>query len=78
MGNIEALFADTVHESMDEAIREAQARKNCSEPVLVSIDPSPYGGWRVRSIPAEIAIDLMIETGGLAGIGLSSSPRGYE
>lgn len=62
MGKLDALFLDTFHEDIDEAITEAHRRKSGSEVTITSVEPSPYGGWRVRSIPAEFAVDLMSDS----------------
>lgn len=62
MGKLDALFLDTFHEDLDEAIKEAHRRKSGSEVTITSVEASPYGGWRVRSIPAEFAVDLMSDS----------------
>jgi hypothetical protein len=71
MGNIDALYRDSYHDSLDDALREAHNRKVGEESVLTKVEESPYGGWRVRSISAEFALDLMADSSAMQ----SASPR---
>ena len=38
-------------------------RKSHAEQLITRIEPSPYGGYRVRSVPAEFMIDSMVDMG---------------
>ncbi|EME69097.1 hypothetical protein H261_15230 [Paramagnetospirillum caucaseum] len=62
MGKLDALFIDSFHDSLDEAVREAHRRKAGGETTITTVVETPYGGWRVRSIPAEFAVDLMADS----------------
>ena len=74
MGNIDALYRDSYHDSLDDAVREAHSRKAAGEPIITKVEESPYGGWRVRSISAEFAIDFMADS---APVRTSSSRKAY-
>jgi hypothetical protein len=58
---------------MSEALAETARRKadGCAKDMLARIEPSRYGGFRVRSTPADLYIDQMTDgpffslTGGL-------------
>lgn len=57
------MFADTFHKTLAEAMAEAARRRASPEGTgfLTNVDRSPYGGYRVRSIPAELVVDQLIE-----------------
>jgi hypothetical protein len=57
----DTLFTDAYHSSIDDALRDAHRRKQGVEPAIVTVEPSPYGGWRVRCLPADFAVDMMAE-----------------
>lgn len=59
------MFADTFHDSLTDAIAEVQRRRKDAEAeqLITRIVESPYGGFRVRSIPAEFIIDQMADFG---------------
>jgi len=78
MGARETPFADTFHDSMEDAFRDAQVRKMGAEPVIVTVEPSPYGGWRVRSLPAEFAVDMMSDTIAFGGTSVGLGRRVYR
>ncbi len=54
---------DTFHATMSEALAEAARRKAdaSAKDMLIRVEPSNYGGFRVRSIPADLYIDQMTD-----------------
>jgi hypothetical protein len=60
-----AMFADTFYRSLREAMAETQRRRSeaQSEQLITRVEQSPYGGYRVRSIPAEFVLDHMADHG---------------
>ncbi len=54
---------DSFHETMREAYIEANRRK--SDPtfkdMIVRVEPSRYGGFRVRSTPSDLYIDQLTD-----------------
>ncbi len=56
-------LSDTFHRTMTEAMEEASRRR--ANPVfkdfLTRVEPSPYGGFRVRSFPAELFIEQLAD-----------------
>ena len=74
------MFADTFHTTLREAMEEAGQRRSSSDggSYLTNVERSPYGGFRVRSIPAELYVDQLIEGSGAGGMlnhrGLSVCP----
>lgn len=56
-------LSDTFHATMAEAMEEASRRR--ANPVfkdfLTRVEPSPYGGFRVRSFPAELFVDQLAD-----------------
>lgn len=74
MGKVDALFMDSFHDSMEEAVKEAHIRKLAGEPSITTVEPSPYGGWRVRSVSADFAVDMMADT---FALGTSLNRRVY-
>jgi hypothetical protein len=55
-------FVDAFFETYAEAMREAQHRKmTLGDPIITRIEESPYGGYRVWSMPADVYIDLISE-----------------
>ena len=57
------MLADSFHETMADAMREASHRR--SNPIfrefLTKVEPSRYGGYRVRSYPADLFIDQLAD-----------------
>ena len=64
------MFVDTFHNTMADAMEEVARRR--SDPngaeLITRVEPSPYGGFRVRSVPADIWLEMQ------AGAGLTASP----
>ena len=61
-----ALYFDTYEEASQVAQRIRQS-STLNGGVFTSVESSPYGGWRVVSMPAEVYADLV--TDGLASGG---------
>jgi len=54
--------ADAYFDDLKEAIEEARHRRaRHTEGVITRVQRSPYGGYRVRSMPAEFVVDLMAD-----------------
>jgi hypothetical protein len=57
------MFADTFHKTMREAMDEVARRR--ADPqgkeLVTRIDRSPYGGYRVRSMPADYYVDMLAD-----------------
>ncbi len=53
------MFADTFHKTLSAAMAEVKRRRaqGRAELLITRIEESPYGGFRVRSFPAEFMID---------------------
>lgn len=62
------MIADAFFRKFAEAMSEAGRRRASSEHIgyITHVDRSPYGGYRVRSLPAEFLVDEMLE-GPLSG-----------
>jgi len=62
---------DSFHDTMREAYIEANRRT--SDPafpdMIIRVEPSRYGGFRVRSIPADLYIDQLVDGPFLPGYG---------
>jgi hypothetical protein len=55
-----AALVDAFFETYHEALREAQRRKAASvDSMITRIEESPYGGYRVWSMPADVYVDLL-------------------
>ena len=58
-----AMFSDTFHKTMEEALEEIARRR--SDPqgkeMVTRVARSPYGGFRVRSVPADYYVDLLAD-----------------
>jgi hypothetical protein len=57
------MFADTFHERLLEAMNEASRRRADPEGkgFVTRVERSPYGGYRVRSLPAEFYVDQIAD-----------------
>ncbi len=57
------VLSDSFHKTMAEAVAEASRRR--SDPslndFLTRIEPSSYGGFRVRSYPADLFVDQLAD-----------------
>lgn len=64
------MFADTFHKTLRDAMEEAGRRRTSPDggSYLTNVEPSPYGGFRVRSMPAELYVDQLIEGAGVIGL----------
>lgn len=62
------VLSDSFHKTMSEAVAEAARRRAnpALKDVLTKVEPSPYGGFRVRSYPADLFIDQLAD-GPLSG-----------
>ena len=53
---------DAFFPTLDQAQKELSRRKSGGGgEVMTKIDRSPYGGYRVRSVPVELYVDMMTE-----------------
>ena len=59
------MFADSFHPNLSSAIAEMQRRRKeaDTEQLITRIEESPYGGFRVRSVPAEFVVDHLADVG---------------
>jgi hypothetical protein len=57
------MFADTFHETLADAVAEASRRRTDTQAagLLTNVERSPYGGFRVRSLPADLYVDALSE-----------------
>jgi hypothetical protein len=57
------MFADTFHKTMREAIDEVARRRSdpSGKGLVTRIETSPYGGYRVHSMPADYYIDMLAD-----------------
>ncbi len=57
------MFPDTFHKTMGEAMDEVARRR--ADPqgkeLMTRIERSPYGGYRVRSMPADFFVDTIAD-----------------
>jgi hypothetical protein len=69
------MFADSYHKTHSAALDEVQRRRDLArtEQLITRIEKSPYGGYRVRSVPAEFILDHFADSSML--IGGSLMPR---
>lgn len=56
-------LSDTFHATMTEAMEEATRRRAnpAFKDFLTQVEPSSYGGFRVRSFPVDMVIDQLAE-----------------
>ena len=56
-------LSDSFHKTLAEAMQEAARRRSnpASKDFLTRVEPSPYGGFRVRSFPADLFIDQLAD-----------------
>ena len=56
-------LSDTFHRTTADAMGEASKRRAnpAFKDFLTRVEPSPYGGFRVRSFPAELFIDQLAD-----------------
>ncbi len=61
---------DTFHKTLGEAMEEMGRRRASLDggSYITKVEPSPYGGFRVRSLPAELYVDQLIEGSGALGL----------
>jgi hypothetical protein len=57
------MFSDTFHNTLAEAMDEIARRRAAlqGKELVTRVERSPYGGYRVRSMPAEYYVDLMAD-----------------
>jgi hypothetical protein len=57
------MFPDSFHKTMQEAMEEVARRR--ADPqgkeIVTRIQSSPYGGFRVRSLPADLYVDMLAD-----------------
>jgi hypothetical protein len=65
------MFSDSFHDTMEEALEEVARRRADSQgkELVTRVERSPYGGFRVRSMPAEYYVDLLADGPVPAGTG---------
>lgn len=65
------MFADTYHETLADAMKEASRRRSdpAGRDLVTKVDESPYGGFRVRSMPADFYVDQIADGPGIVGGG---------
>ena len=54
-------FKDFYCDTFDEAFAEVRRRKSAAEQIITRLDESPYGGYRVYSIPLDLFVDDLVE-----------------
>jgi hypothetical protein len=61
------MFADSFCDTLTAAMAEVDRRRsqNRGEQMITRIEDSPYGGFRVRSFPAEFIVDSVSEPGAI-------------
>jgi hypothetical protein len=66
------MFADTFHDHLADAMKEAARRRAdpAARELVTRVDDSPYGGYRVRSVPADFYVDQIADGPGVFGAGL--------
>ena len=71
------MFADTYHKTRAAALAEVQHRRDLAraEQFITRIEKSPYGGYRVRSVPAEFVLDHLADSNVLSSGYLSSRTK---
>jgi hypothetical protein len=59
------MLPDSFHETMPDAMRELERRRKVAgeRDCISRIEPSPYGGYRVRSIPVDFLVDMATDWG---------------
>jgi hypothetical protein len=57
------MFADTFHQHMADAMKEVSRRRSdpASRDLVTRVEESPYGGYRVRSVPADFFVDQIAD-----------------
>jgi len=57
------MFPDSFHTTMQEAMDEIARRRAAPQgkEIVTRIESSPYGGYRVRSVPADLYVDMLAE-----------------
>ncbi len=57
------MFADAYFDSLDEALDELHQRRSdpASQGILSRMEKSPYGGYRVWSITAEMYAEMLVD-----------------
>ena len=57
------MFPDSFHDNIADALEEVAKRRADPEGknLITRVEPSGYGGFKVRSIPAEFYIDLLAD-----------------
>lgn len=63
------MFADTFHDRLSDAMTEAARRRAdpSARDLVTQVGESPYGGYRVRSMPADFYVDQIADGPGIFG-----------
>jgi hypothetical protein len=66
------MFADTFHDRIADAMAEAANRRADprSSGMITRVETSAYGGYRVRSMPADFVVDQLADGPGMFSGGL--------
>lgn len=54
-------FGDMYCKTIDEAFKEIARRKRDADGVITRFEESPYGGYRVYSLPADVLVDDLVD-----------------
>ena len=67
------MFADTFHDTKAAAMKEVARRRAdpASRDLVTRVEDSPYGGYRVRSMPADFYVDQLADGPGIFSGGRS-------
>ncbi len=67
------MFADTFHDNKADAMKEVARRRGdpAARDLVTRVQESPYGGYRVRSMPADFYVDQIADGPGIFGDGRS-------
>ena len=57
------MFHDAYFDKLQDALEEVRRRRTSPEghEMITRMEESPYGGYRVRSIPADFLIDTLVD-----------------
>lgn len=66
------MFADSFHDKLADAMNEATRRRTdpAARDLVTKPEESPYGGYRVRSMPADFYVDQIADGPGVFSGGL--------
>lgn len=60
-----AMMGDTFHDSKTAAFEEAKRRRSdpAAKDFIIRVEPSPYGGYKVRAYPVDLYVDGLADVG---------------